>query len=165
MMMSKMKLFFVLSLLVSSTCLAKDTTRHLYNPKAIVEEDVSRLVAQAKAEKKHVLLQVGGNWCVWCYKFNSFVQLDSTLKRILTRNYVVYHLNYSKENKNLDYLQKLGNPQRFGFPVLVVLDADGNRLHTQDSALLEKGNGYDFDKVRSFLENWTPKAILPPQEE
>jgi hypothetical protein len=72
----------------------------------------------------------------------------------------VYHLNYSKENKNLDYLKKLGYPQRFGFPVLVVLDgATGAVLHTQDSGLLEKGNGYDTDKIKSFLRNWSRGAF------
>jgi hypothetical protein len=40
-----------------------------------------------------------------------------------------------------------------------VLDANGNRLNTQDSSLLEKGNGYDKDKVKSFLENWSPLAL------
>ncbi|MCU7552725.1 thioredoxin family protein [Chitinophagaceae bacterium LB-8] len=161
----KIKLLFILALMVSFSCFANDTTRQLYNPYASVEKDIPVLLTKAKLEKKHVLLQVGGNWCIWCYKFNSFVQLDSTLKRTISNNYVVYHLNYSKENKNLEYLKKLGNPQRFGFPVFVILDENGFRLHTQDSSLLEKGNGYDFDKVKSFLENWTPKAILPPSEE
>jgi thioredoxin-related protein len=72
-------------------------------------------MAKAKKESKHVLLQIGGNWCVWCYRFNSFVLLDPDLKNILNNNYVVYHLNYSPENRNLDYLKKLGFPQRFGF--------------------------------------------------
>jgi hypothetical protein len=84
---------------------------------------------------------------------------DSTLKQMIESNYVVYHLNYSKENKNLAYLSKLGNPQRFGFPVMVILDAEGKQLHTQDSSLLEKGNGYDEEKVKSFLQQWSPAAL------
>ena len=137
---------------------AADTTR-LYNPYANAAKDIQQAVQRAKKEGKHVLIQVGGNWCVWCYRFNAFVQLDSGLKKVMNNNYVVYHLNYSKENKNLDQLKKLGFPQRFGFPVFVILDAGGNRLHTQDSALLEKGNGYDRDKVMSFLNNWSPAAL------
>lgn len=137
---------------------AADTTK-LYNPKANVVKDVEQVLARAKKEKKNVLLQIGGNWCVWCYRLNSFIQTDSLLKHILNDNYVLYHLNYSKENKNLDYLKKLGYPQRFGFPVLVVMDANGKQLHTQDSALLEKGNGYDEEKVKSFLKNWAPGAF------
>ena len=155
-----MRFLLVLFLFIGFSASAGDTTK-LYNPAANVEKDVQAALARAKKEKKHVLLQIGGNWCVWCYRFNSFVKTDSTLKNLVESNYVVYHLNYSKENRNLDYLKKLGYPQRFGFPVLVVLDADGARLHTQNSALLEKGNGYDRDKVQEFFRHWAPGALDP----
>ena len=157
-----LKALFALTIFISVSSQANDSTK-LYNPKANVEKDVSEALAKAKKQGKHVFLQVGGNWCVWCYKFNSFVQLDTSLKKILNDNYIVYHLNYSKENKNLDYMKKLGYPQRFGFPVMVILDAEGNRLHTQNSALLEKGNGYDQDKVKEFLLQWAPSALNEAQ--
>ncbi|ANE50344.1 thioredoxin family protein [Flavisolibacter tropicus] len=155
-----MKLFFVfLVSLIGLKGLAGDTTK-LYNPYADATKEVAQALVKAKKEKKQVLLQVGGNWCVWCYRFNSFVRTDSLLKQLEDANYVVYHLNYSKENKNLAYLKKLGYPQRFGFPVLVVLDGEtGAVLHTQDSSLLEKGNGYDTEKVKSFLKNWARGAF------
>lgn len=153
-----MRFIFLVALLISLQSFANDSTK-LYDPKANAEKDVAVALAKAKKEGKHVLLQIGGNWCVWCYRFNSFVLTDSTLKNIMNNNYVVYHLNYSSENKNLAILKKLGYPQRFGFPVLVVLDAEGNRLHTQDSGLLEKGNGYDRNKVKNFFINWSPSAL------
>lgn len=137
---------------------AGDTTK-LYNPLANAKKDVAAAVAKAKAEGKNVLIQVGGNWCIWCYRFHDFVQKDTALTRIMNENYVVYHLNWSPENKNLDYLKKLGFPQRFGFPVFVVLDGKGNRLHTQDSGLLEKEKSYDAAKVRGFFKAWSPSAL------
>lgn len=153
-----MRSLFVFALFLSLRSFAGDTT-HLYNPYANVEKDMTAVLAKAKAGKKHVILQIGGNWCTWCYKFHASVYTDSALKKIIDANYVVYHLNYSKENKNLAYMKKLGFPQRFGFPVLVVLDADGRQLHTQNSALLEQGNGYSFEKVKSFLQDWSPAAL------
>lgn len=153
-----MRFLFSLVLLISLNAVANDSTK-LYNPLANVQKDVAAALVKAKKEKKHVLLQIGGNWCVWCYRFNNFVTTDSSLNHLMEQNYVVYHLNYSKENKNLDYLKKLGYPQRFGFPVLVVLDANGNRLHTQDSGLLEKEKSYDYSKVKTFFLNWAPTAL------
>ena len=153
-----MRFIFSLVLLISIHAFANDSTR-LYNPNANVEKDVAEALVKAKKEGKNVLLMIGGNWCTWCYKFNSFVQLDSSLKSLQNKNYIIYHLNYSKENKNLAYLKKLGFPQRFGFPVLVVLDPNGNRLNTQDTSLLEKGNGYDYDKVKEFFINWSLGAL------
>lgn len=153
-----MRYLFILFLLISLQGFAGDTAK-LYNPLADVKKDVAAAVAKAKKEGKHVLLQVGGNWCVWCYRYDGFVKGDTTLNRIINENYVVYHLNYSQENKNPDYLKTVGFPQRFGFPVFVVLDANGQRLHTQDSGLLEKGKSYDPDKVKTFLQAWSSKAL------
>ena len=153
-----MRLLVMLLLIVSLKSYGGDTSK-LYDPHANVAKDIEAALNKAKSEKKHVLLQIGGNWCIWCYRLNSFIQTDTLLKRLVVDNYVLYHFNYSPENKNLAYLKKLGYPQRFGFPVLVVLNADGKQLHTQDSGLLEKGNGYDYEKVKSFLSNWSPGAF------
>jgi len=152
-------LFIFLLSLISFTGVANDSTK-LYNPYADVVKDVAQALAKAKKEKKQVLLQIGGNWCVNCYRLNSLLKTDVLLKQLVEDNYVVYHLNYSPENKNLAYLRKLGYPQRFNFPVLVVLDGGtGTVLHTQDVGLLEKGNGYDAGKVKMFLKGWSRGAF------
>jgi thiol:disulfide interchange protein len=155
-----MRVLIILYLIVASLSVTANDSTKLYNPGANVAADVQKALAKAKKEKKQVLLQIGGNWCIWCYRLNSFIQTDVVLKQLVNDNYIVYHLNYSKENKNLDYLKKLGFPQRFGFPVLVVLDGNtGAILHTQDNNQLVRGNGYDIDKVKSFLKNWAPGAF------
>jgi thioredoxin-related protein len=153
-----MRYIFLILLLFSLKTFAGDTTK-LYNPYADVKKDIATALIKAKAEKKHLLIQVGGNWCIWCYRFHDFVAKDTALTRLLNANYVVYHLNWSKENKNLGYLKELGFPQRFGFPAFVILDANGTRLHTQDSGLLEKDKSYDTEKVKTFFTNWSPVAF------
>jgi thioredoxin-related protein len=153
-----MRFLIILALLVSIESFGADTTK-LYNPAANAKREVAAAVARAKKDGKHVLIQVGGNWCSWCYRYAAFVKADTALNNITNKNYVVYHLNYSPENKNLALLKTFGFPQRFGFPVFVVLDGNGVRLHTQDSALLEKGKSYDAEKVKSFLQAWTPQAL------
>lgn len=153
-----MRGLFALVLLLSLRSFAADSTK-LYNPAADARKDLAAAVAKAAKEGKHVLIQVGGNWCVWCYRFHDFVAKDTALARIENEGFVVYHLNYSKENKNLDVLKSFGFPQRFGFPVFVVLDGNGNRLHTQDSSLLEEGKGYNKEKVKSFFQAWSPTAL------
>jgi thioredoxin-related protein len=134
---------------------------HIYNPAADAKADIEAAEKQAAKENKHVLLQIGGNWCIWCKRFYKFVEDDPELKATMNKGFVVYHLNYSKENKNLPILQSLGYPQRFGFPVFVVLDAKGNRLHTQNSGLLESADSYDKKKVADFLKQWSPDALSP----
>jgi len=134
---------------------------HIYNPAADARAELLAAEQQAAASNKHILLQIGGNWCIWCKRFYKFVHEDSTLTALVDKNYIVYHLNYSKENKNLPILKELGYPQRFGFPVILVLDAKGNRLHTQNTSLLESADTYDKEKVADMLKQWSPQALNP----
>lgn len=136
-------------------------TAHLYNPKADAAKDIAAAVKKAKAEHKFVLMQAGGNWCIWCKRFSLTVARDAKLDSIVNADFVVYHLNYSDENKNEKLFAKYDYPQRFGFPVFIILDENGNRIHTQNSEYLEEGKGYNKDKVADFFESWSPKAVDP----
>jgi thioredoxin-related protein len=154
-------LIIVTLLLLAGPVLKAQDLEHIYDPTADASADLAKAEKQATAENKHILVQIGGNWCIWCKRFYKFVQDDTTLQALVDKNYIVYHLNYSKENKNLPILQSLGYPQRFGFPVLVILDAKGKRLHTQSSDLLESADTYDKQKVGEMLKKWSPDALNP----
>jgi thioredoxin-related protein len=136
-------------------------TAKLYHPNADAKADIAAAVKQAAASHKNVFVQIGGNWCIWCIYFNNLVKNDADLDKYLRENYVVVHVNYSPENKNERVLADLGYPQRFGFPVFVVLDDKGRRMHTQNSAYLEEGKGHSKAKVMEFFKNWSPTAIDP----
>ena len=41
-----------------------------------------------------------------------------------------------------------------GYPHLFVLDASGALVHSQDTGVLESGNGYDKARVLAFLTRW-----------
>ncbi|WP_295121989.1 thioredoxin family protein [uncultured Chitinophaga sp.] len=139
----------------------KSNLDSIYNPKANAEAELAAVIKKAAVEKKHVLVQVGGNWCIWCKRLYKFVDDNAELSEYRDNNYIVYHLNYSPENKNLPILAKYGYPQRFGFPVLLVLDGKGKLLHIQDSGLLESADSYDKRKVLTFFKQWTMGAINP----
>ena len=136
---------------------------HLYKPEENAKEGISSAVKEAKKSGKHVLVEIGGNWCIWCARFNDFVNNDKSLDSLISSNYVVYHLNYSKENKNTDLLTKYEFPQRFGFPVFLILNEKGDLIHTQTSWYLESGKSYDKEKVTAFFTDWGTKAFEPAQ--
>ena len=130
-----------------------------YNDKENAEAKIAELVKQAQAENKNIILQAGGNWCIWCLRFNQFVQTTPEFKDVVDENYLYYHLNYSPENKNEKVFAKYDNPgAKFGYPVFVVLDKNGKMIHTQDSAVLEEGKGYSIEKVKAFFQEWAPKS-------
>jgi thioredoxin-related protein len=134
---------------------------NLYNPQADAKKDLTLAVQTAQAQNKHVLVQVGGNWCPWCLRLHGFFVSNARVDSILKADFVLVRVNYSAENKNEEVLAALGYPQRFGFPVLVVLDQKGLHLHTQDTSYLEVDKGYDPEKVSRFLLGWNRAAIDP----
>lgn len=129
-----------------------------YNDQENAVQKIAEAVKLAKAEHKNVMIQAGGNWCIWCLRFNNYVQTTPELKEMVDKNYVYYHLNYSPENKNEKVFAKYGDPgKKFGYPVFLVLNSEGKQIHTQDSSVLEDGKGYGLEKVKDFFSKWAPK--------
>jgi thiol:disulfide interchange protein len=118
-------------------------------------------VAQAKASQKHVLVDLGANWCIWCRRLNHTMETDTGVVRELKDNFVlilvdVNHRQGQKRNEAVN--DKYGNPMAQGLPVLVVLDAEGRQLTTQETSALEDGKeAHDPAKIIAFLQRWAPK--------
>jgi thioredoxin-related protein len=157
------KVFFVIALSMMFCGLQAQEKEKvkLYNPDLDGMVQIDEALEAASTSGKHVFVQVGGNWCPWCILFDKYVKEDQELKDFVDKNYVVVHLNMSPENKNEESLARLGYPQRFGYPVFVVLDAKGKRVHTQNSGILEEGKGYNRKHVMGFFRNWTVVAVDP----
>jgi thioredoxin-related protein len=136
---------------------------NLYHPEADAKKQLANAVNEAQTTGKYVFISIGGNWCVWCARFNDFMTNNKSLDSLLAENYVTYHLNYSPENKNVELLEKYKFPQRFGFPVFLILNDKGELIHTQSSWYLEAEKSYDKEKVKAFLTDWSKKAFDPAQ--
>ncbi len=157
-----MKILLILTLILGNIQLIAQTTHvKLYNPAANAEKDLADIIKRAKIENKNIFIQAGGNWCVWCMEFNRFSNTDKEVDSMINADYIVYHLNYSIENKNASVFTRFGYPQRFGFPVFLILDGNGNRLHTQNTSYLEQGKGYNKRKLIEFLQHWNRNAVDP----
>ena len=156
-------LSIVLIALAAVTADAQSNLKKVYDETADPMEQISKDVKDAGKDGRFVICQVGGNWCRWCLMFAEFITTDEDIKALIDKNFEYIHVNYNprkpKDETAIKMLERLGNPERFGFPVLVVLDNKGNVIHTQDSSFLEEGNGYNKDKVMRFFSNWTPEAV------
>jgi len=138
---------------------AQTTELKYYDPNADAMKEVNEAVSRANESNKHVLLQIGGNWCKWCRLYDKWSHGTPIIDSLIKADYVVVHVNFSPENKNPELMKKLEYPQRFGFPVIVILDKKGNRIHTQNSGYLEEGEGYNEKKVEEFLKSWNVNAF------
>ncbi len=159
--MNKFYLIALHFLFISLSVSAQSSGPQLYDPEADAATVIQEATELAHKTGKHVFLQVGGNWCSWCIKFHRYIEADAELDSLQQANYVVRKVNYSRENTNDEVLAGLEFPQRFGFPVFVILDASGKRIHTQNSGLLESEGGYSNRRIKEFLLHWSPAALQP----
>ena len=165
--MKKILMLAVLAASLSLTMSAQTTLKKVYNEDIDPMAQIDQALVKAKAEGKFVVCQVGGNWCPWCLKFADFIEKDTAISRMIDENFVYIHVNYNPRKSQGEeklaqgraLMKRLHNAGRFGYPVFVVLDEQGQVLHLQDSGLLEEGESYNQQKVMSFFKNWTPKAV------
>ena len=132
----------------------------LYRPEEDAEYELSKSVKLASALNRNVFVQVGGNWCAPCIRFHNFISADIELSQLLHENFIVYHLNYSKENQNLPILERYNNPHKLNFPVFLVLDTAGKLLHTQKVMDFVNSMGYDRNRIIAFLQKWKPSSLV-----
>jgi thiol:disulfide interchange protein len=122
---------------------------------------ISAALKKAKSEQKHVLLKFGANWCIWCRRLHDTFERNDAVRAVLEKNYVlvqidVNHRGGKSRNEGVD--ARYGNPSKLGLPALVVLDADGKQLTTQETGALENGkSAHDPAKVVAFLQKWAPR--------
>lgn len=159
-----MKYFVLTILLLLGHFAQAQGLKRVYDESIDPMAQIDEAVKIASKEGKHVMCQVGGNWCIWCLRFADFVERDSLVHEAMNKDYRYIHVNYNPKTpegktKGQALLKRLNGCGRFGYPVFVVLDGEGKVLHIQDSSFLEEGKNYSTEKTVRFLKCWTKEAL------
>lgn len=123
-----------------------------YDPSRDAEKDIEKAVVEARRAGKRILLEVGGEWCVWCHALDRFFEENAELVAFREKHFIMVKINYSRENKNQKVLSRY--PEIPGYPHIFVLDSEGKLLHSQGTEELEKGKSYDLNRFLAFLKRW-----------
>jgi thiol:disulfide interchange protein len=122
-------------------------------------DDLAATIKRAKAENKRILVQVGGDWCGWCKLMSRFIEANDKVREKIRSNYLVMKVTYDSQQPNEAFLSQY--PQIPGYPHLFVLESDGKLLHSQGTAQLEEGNGYNEQLYLAFLDKWKTPNETP----
>jgi thiol:disulfide interchange protein len=125
-----------------------------YDPMRNPANDLKQAVAEAERSHRRILLDVGGQWCIWCKYLDGFFDSHPDLKALRDKNYVWMKVNFSRDNENKDFLAQY--PSIPGYPHIFVLTTEGRFYHSQETSPLEEGKGYSPERVKEFLEKWAP---------
>jgi thioredoxin-related protein len=117
---------------------------------------IEAALTRARAENKRVLLMFGANWCIWCRRLDYVLQNDPSVSAALREGWHVVHVDVGTRGSgtNTATIERYGNPVQHGLPCLVVLDAQGQLVHTQETGSLEQGDRHDPARVLAFLNRY-----------
>jgi len=126
-----------------------------YDPARDPAEDLKQAIVVAQTENKRIMLELGGDWCIWCKFMDEFYATHSDILKFRVENYVLVKINVSEENINKEFLSQF--PEAAGYPHIYILEGDGTFLHSQDTVELEDGaDSYVPEVFMAFLQNWAP---------
>lgn len=131
--------------------------REKFDPTRNAAEDLLTVITKAKAENKRIILDVGGEWCIWCRWMDEYFIKNADLMKLRDENFVWLKINMSEENENTEFLAKY--PKAEGYPHLYILEKDGAFLHSQGTAELEEGKSYNKQRFTDFLNKWSPAKV------
>jgi len=111
--------------------------------------DYKKAQQEARASNKFLLLDfTGSDWCGWCKKFDKEILSQSQFQDYARENLVLVELDFPRTKPQSPELrrqnQELANQYQVqGFPTIVVLNGDGQKLWQYD--------GYFPDGPAAFI--------------
>jgi thioredoxin-related protein len=116
-------------------------------------KDLADAIAMARTENKRIVVDVGGEWCIWCLRMDKFIRGNEQIQNAVKSSFIWVKINYSEENDNQKVLAQF--PKVKGYPHLFVLDKNGALLHSQDTSPLEQDKSYSAERILDFLHEWS----------
>ena len=113
--------------------------------------DLAATIVRAKAEHKRIILQIGGDWCVWCGRISDYMQTNERVRQLLDEHFVVMKVTDPGDNAE-SFLSQY--PSVNAYPHFFVLEPDGTFLHSQGTGELEHEKSYDEEVFCQFLNEW-----------
>ncbi len=96
--------------------------------------DLPKAQAEAKAEKKLVLLDfTGSDWCGWCIKLHKEVFSTPEFAEYAKKNLVLVEVDFPNKKKQTTELKKANDvlQQKYGvrgYPTIIVLNGEGKKV-------------------------------------
>jgi uncharacterized protein YyaL (SSP411 family) len=123
--------------------------------------------AQAKRERKFILLDCAAEWCHWCHVMDETTYLDPEIGRILSNRFVAIRVDIDARP---DLAERYGD---WGWPATIIFSPDAEEIGKFRGYLapdelkgaladIESSNPLVVNRLRDEPKNATPVATDPP---
>lgn len=126
-----------------------------YDEKADAEAAIKAATARAKAGKKRLLIDLGGNWCPDCRILAGTMELPQ-LKAFLRQHYELVMVDIGRYDRNMQIPARYGIAKPEGVPALLVIDPRTNKLlNPGRTSALADARSMTPQALADWLAQWT----------
>lgn len=128
-----------------------------YDPARDPAKDLSNATDIAKKDGRYVMLIVGGEWCSNCHALNAYFEKEKELYQNLKSVFEIIKVNYSKENKNEEFLSPY--PKTKGYPHFYIVNSNGEFITSLDKSSFEEEKIYSNKKFEKLVDYFQGKIV------
>lgn len=128
----------------------------VYDPERNPFEDGRKALTLAKTTGRRVMIEVGGDWCVFCHIFDRFIKSDEEVAKRFFDTFVLLKVNYSDENENRKFLSNFKGIN--GYPYIFITENTGKVIYANDMREMTIKGKPNKQRLFSFLEKWKLKT-------
>lgn len=126
-----------------------------YDEKADAETAVKAATARAKAAKKLLLIDLGGNWCPDCRILAGTMDLPE-LKRFVHKHYELVMVDIGRFDRNMQIPARYGIERPEGVPALLIVDPRTSKLlNPGKTSALANARAMTPQALADWLAGWT----------
>jgi protein disulfide-isomerase len=122
-----------------------------YDENADALNSISKALKIAELENKYVLLQMGGNWCPDCRTLGEYFTRPD-IKAWLDDRAILVSVDVGEWNRNLNIVERYGNPISEGIPALVLLNSENEVMFATLAGELASARSMSKDDLIVWLQ-------------
>jgi thiol-disulfide isomerase/thioredoxin len=134
---------------------AQETAAKLFYPPSDAGAEITAALKAAKADRRHVLLDFGADWCPDCRVLGTLFE-DAVVAPVLRENFHVVRVDVGHRDRNAELVEKYGATSGDWIPAVVVLDGDGRRIASTDTTV-RLTRRTTAAELAARLHEWAPK--------
>jgi thioredoxin-related protein len=127
--------------------------KNIYRADVDAKKEIQEAIANAKPDRKRVMLVFGGNWCYDCHVLDAALR-DPAIAPTFSKYYELVHVDIGQGERNGDLVRKYKIDLEKGVPAISLLDSTGKLIFNDKGGEFQAARRMTEEDLLAFLEEW-----------
>ena len=130
--------------------------KDIYRADVDARKEIQEALANAKSDRKRVMLVFGGNWCYDCHVLDAALR-DPAIAPTFSKYYELVHVDIGQGDRNRDLVRKYKINLEKGVPAISLLDSTGKLIFNDKGGEFQAARRMTEEDLLAFLQKWKSK--------